>query len=995
MATTKTTEELFSGNGSQTNFPFTIEYLRTSDIAVRVSGVLQTETTDYSVVGTNIVFVAAPATGSNNIKITRITDIDAARSIYAAGSSIRAKDLNTNHDQILFKLQEKDTRIPASTTSNTPPTDAVSGDRWYDTVSGRSFIYYTDVDSSQWVEENPAFDADEFTTNITNTNVATNAAIAATKLSFTQTGTGATARTVDNKFKDIVSVKDFGATGDGSTDDTTAIQAALTAASGNSKVFLPKGTYMVSATINIPSNTHFVGEGKSSVIKMLSSVGRSTTLVRTGVRGSKREYIVIEDMTLDFNSARHTVSGGEVLTDTVDDTSLGGDANQDNDETTLSICFSEHVLIKNVRCLDGYKHNIDVTAPKYKKGTNGATYDTEPSKYVTLQNCYAKGAGDDNITTHFSTDILITGCISERPSGVRTPQNSNCFEIDDGSRNVTLTNNTAIKGIKGLEIKGHNYAPAAYNVIVDGFRAVNCNVGVILRHIGFYGDNSTSFNGDGSTAAFTLPAGFGTTPKVYVGGVLKTASTHYNVSGTTLTFTSGNIPASGTGNIIVYKSTNDSDEIEITVDGDTIAHTGASPTARNISLSNITVIAPLALTNSSTSYSPDYCIRISSYENVQLTNIAVSDGYLDIADDYDDYVANSLSSDSLIRIYHGASNISLHNLSINGFSDIERGLWTSDSCGGPFYLDGFTSTAGPQYPIRCSASGSIYKGIISNFLIKGNQSAGAGVYTTCPNIQVGQGIVTGYELPVKGILGSTSTNQPDAITFSRPMRSSDNVEATPYSVINFDQHEEGQNVGKGEGLKISWRKQEITDTEPEEVCFIGSFKEATTDTNDDYSLVVGTTTTAGTVTKKFEFTSDANFLPSGDDSQDLGSSSNRWDDVFATNGTIQTSDERQKQNIETITEAEKRVALVLKGKLKKYKFKAAVTSKGDNARIHFGIVAQEIKTAFEAESLDPASYGMFCYDEMYTTDEEGNKTKVGDSYGVRYNELFAFILAAL
>ena len=67
MATTKTTEELFSGNGSQTSFPFTIQYLKTSDIVVKVSGVLQTETTDYSVVGTNIVFVTAPPTGTNNI----------------------------------------------------------------------------------------------------------------------------------------------------------------------------------------------------------------------------------------------------------------------------------------------------------------------------------------------------------------------------------------------------------------------------------------------------------------------------------------------------------------------------------------------------------------------------------------------------------------------------------------------------------------------------------------------------------------------------------------------------------------------------------------------------------------------------------------------------------------------------------------------------------------------------------------------------------------
>jgi len=238
MATTKTTEELFSGNGSQTSFPFTIEYLRTSDIAVRVSGVLQTETTHYSVVGTNIVFVTAPATGSNNIKITRITDIDAARSIYAAGSSIRAKDLNTNHDQILFKLQEKDTRTPSATVSATAPTDAVSGDTWYDTVSGRSFVYYTDVDTSQWVEANPPFDAAE-------------AVQAATQINFLPSGTGAVTRTVDSKLKEFVSVKDFGVTGDGTTNDTVNIQKAFDATPDNGVLVFPTGTYVITNTITV------------------------------------------------------------------------------------------------------------------------------------------------------------------------------------------------------------------------------------------------------------------------------------------------------------------------------------------------------------------------------------------------------------------------------------------------------------------------------------------------------------------------------------------------------------------------------------------------------------------------------------------------------------------------------------------------------------------------------------------------------------------------
>jgi hypothetical protein len=96
---------------------------------------------------------------------------------------------------------------------------------------------------------------------------------------FTQGGTGAVARTIDSKVKEVISVKDFGAVGNGVADDTTAIQNALN--SGARTVFIPKGTYNITAPLQMSSGTNFIGEGggqydNGTVIK------KATNTVGTG-----------------------------------------------------------------------------------------------------------------------------------------------------------------------------------------------------------------------------------------------------------------------------------------------------------------------------------------------------------------------------------------------------------------------------------------------------------------------------------------------------------------------------------------------------------------------------------------------------------------------------------------------------------------------------------------------------------------------------------------
>jgi hypothetical protein len=149
------------------------------------------------------------------------------------------------------------------------------------------------------------------------------------------------------------------------------------------------------------------------------------------------------------------------------------------------------------------------------------------------------------------------------------------------------------------------------------------------------------------------------------------------------------------------------------------------------------------------------------------------------------------------------------------------------------------------------------------------------------------------------------------------------------------------------------------------------------------------------------------FFPNSDNSVACGSGSNRWSIVYAANGTINTSDANEKQQIQDVTAAEKAVGQALKGMMKSFKFNDAVAKKGDGARIHFGIIAQDVKAAFEAQGLDAEKYGVFCSDtwyevngktndsnsNMYTKDSPGavERTRLG----VRYDELFALIIGSL
>ena len=128
-----------------------------------------------------------------------------------------------------------------------------------------------------------------------------------------------------------------------------------------------------------------------------------------------------------------------------------------------------------------------------------------------------------------------------------------------------------------------------------------------------------------------------------------------------------------------------------------------------------------------------------------------------------------------------------------------------------------------------------------------------------------------------------------------------------------------------------------------------------------------------------------------DDLIDLGRSAARFDDIYATNGTINTSDANDKQSIEELTEAEIRVAQTCKGLVRKFKWNSAVERKGsEGARYHFGVIAQDVQAAFASEGLSAEDYGVFV-SETWTNEAGVEQTRLG----VRYTELLAFIIGGM
>jgi len=319
------TEITYTGDGTDVTFgPIPFDYLEATDVKVSLNGVITSAfTIDPS---TKIItFSSAPGNGVS-IRVFRRTDFEDLSATFISGSAIRAQDLNDNFNQNLYVTQEisnyaitndglvamegdldmggyKITNLAEPTANNHAATKKYIDDRygnlaipgftrWSKTAVGgettlsgagttggtlgyspnREQVYlngaqlqrdtdYT-ANNGTSIVLNVALLAGDVVEVICVNNLNTGTTAQAQDVYWNQSGSGAVTRTVESKLRDVVSVKDFGAVGDGVTDDTAAIQAAVTYAYSSGKdLFWDKGSYSTSTSISNFHSVRHIGAG--------------------------------------------------------------------------------------------------------------------------------------------------------------------------------------------------------------------------------------------------------------------------------------------------------------------------------------------------------------------------------------------------------------------------------------------------------------------------------------------------------------------------------------------------------------------------------------------------------------------------------------------------------------------------------------------------------------------------------------------------------------
>ena len=450
--TVETSKVQYACNGSTTAYAYTFEILENDDllaIAATTAGVETTLVlnTDYTLTGAGtstggtLTLTAGSKCPSGstltmlrNIELTQETD-------YVDGQSFSAESLEGAIDKTMLiqqQQEEKLNRVPML-----PKSSALSGVTLDTPVAG------------QYLRWNTAGTGIESTSSVSSSGT------------YTASGTGATARTVDAKLSDTVAAEDYGATGDGTTDDTTALAYMVTA--NENAIWNTHGKTYVISNLVIPGTLTIIGGGTLKHVAAASDhmIEASGSLTLDGV-------------TLDGNKANQT---GRYSTVYFTGTKLTAKNStfQNSVSSAIKVANGAELYADNNQFTGMAEHGGTAGQTSYGIDITQATTDTHftitNNRFVNTAPVGGNGYNSGGVYVHSAqsnkTRGIIQGNYFEYCGQNVSPTNTATIDLYQLADYSTVSDNIIVTpGWQGIAISDSGRATVTNNKITDAYYAV-------------------------------------------------------------------------------------------------------------------------------------------------------------------------------------------------------------------------------------------------------------------------------------------------------------------------------------------------------------------------------------------------------------------------------------------------------------------------------------------------------------------------------------------
>jgi hypothetical protein len=460
--------DTFTGDGTTTSFTLQANPGNIANMDVSVSGVTQLPGTDYTLSGTTISFTTAPALGLSILvrygQATMQTNVTYSQQVF----NVTSGTVGVSGKQTVFTL----------TSSYIPGNNGVSV-----YVNGSRLIGGTDyleTSASVITLVKGAYPGDVVV--VVTAEPINSTALSAAQVTYTPAGLSAQATTVQAKLRETVSVKDFGAVGNGVTDDTAAIQAAVNAAK---KIYFPPGTYLINV-VTLNANNFLFGDGVASIIKQSASVvgGSSGSLyAESGSSTTTIDNIVIRDLRVEANNITAPVF--------------------EEHTHLISLNGVKNALIENVQFIgfrgDGLYIGSGISGSAERHNIN-----------VTVRNCFFDGINQQNRNgisvidvdgINIINNVFVNLTRNDMPGAIDFEPDGNAFHI---IRNLVVTGNV-IRNCGGNVACIQIYTPStvtspAYNIVLSNNTCENSPLAlglyINLQRGATYTDSAATLTGN-------------------------------------------------------------------------------------------------------------------------------------------------------------------------------------------------------------------------------------------------------------------------------------------------------------------------------------------------------------------------------------------------------------------------------------------------------------------------------------------------------------------